>query len=216
MKAKSILSEFLATALLVFIGTGSVLVVQNESISSPQLWIGISFGFAVALGILIFGKLSGAHMNPAVTIALWLDKNFEKRSVIPYLIAQLSGAVLGSFALTLLYPQNPHYGDTLPTIGVWQSFLLEFGLTFILMAGVLLDIHRHRSVIFSALFIGTIVGLEAYFAGPFCGASMNPARSFGPAVFSGMWSDLWIYLSAPVFGAISALVLTRLRKPSDS
>lgn len=216
MSTKSFLSEFFATALLVFIGTGSVLFVQNESIASPQLWISIAFGCVVAFGILIFGKLSGAHMNPAVTIALWLDSSFEGNKVLSYLFAQFTGGIFGSYLLSRIYPQTQHYGDTLPVAGVWQSFLLEFGLTFLLMAGVLRVVHRNRTVVFSALLIGTIVGFEAYFAGPYCGASMNPARSIAPAVFSGLWSDIWIYLSAPVLGAISALVFTRLQKPSDS
>lgn len=204
---RAYLSEFLGTFQLVLIGTGSVLVVQNEGILYPQLWIGIAFGFAVFLGITLFGKASGAHMNPAVTLALWVDGNFEKAKVPGYLGSQIMGAIAASAVVYFVYPSNPHFGDTLPTSGVWQSFLLEFGLTFALMAGVIAIVHWKAKTLVAALVIGSIVGLEAYFAGPLCGASMNPARSISPAIFSGMFDHLWLYIVAPIFGALAVLLL---------
>ncbi|XOV66002.1 MAG: MIP/aquaporin family protein [Fluviicola sp.] len=204
---RSYVAEFLGTFQLVFIGTGSVLVVETQQWNYPQLWIGLAFGFAVFLGITLFGKASGAHMNPAVTIALSVKGTFDKREVPFYLLFQFSGAIVASACLATIYPDHPHYADTLPKIGEWQSFALEFGLTFVLMLGVVFDFHSKSTVLQAALLIGAIVGLEAYFAGPYCGASMNPARSLSPAVFSGLWSHIWIYMLATTLGAISAVLL---------
>jgi aquaporin Z len=200
-------AEFLGTFQLVFIGTGSVLLVETQHWSNPQMWIGIAFGLAVLLGILLFGKASGAHMNPAVTIALWIKGVFNGKDVPFYLLFQFAGAIVASAALAMLYPDHPHYGDTLPTAGIWESFGLEFGLTFLLMLGVIFDFHSKSTILQAGLLIGTIVGLEAYFAGPYCGASMNPARSLSPAVFSGMWSHMWIYLIATILGAAIAVLI---------
>lgn len=212
---RAYLSEFLGTFQLVLIGTGSVLVVQNEHIAHPQLWIGIAFGFAVFLGIMLFGKSSGAHMNPAVTLALWLKGNTQKAEVLAYLTAQFLGATAASGVVFLLYPTNAHFGDTLPAAGIWESFGLEFGLTLALMFGILGVIHWKAGTLVAALVIGAIVGLEAYFAGPLCGASMNPARSFGPAVYSALWPALWLYMVAPVLGALGAVLLSKRAKAQD-
>lgn len=200
-------AEFLGTFQLVFIGTGSVLVVQTQQWGYPQLWIGLAFGFAVFLGIILFGKASGAHMNPAVTIGLWIKGIFNAKEVPFYLLFQFAGAIAASGLLSVVYPNHPHYGDTLPSAGIWESFGLEFGLTFLLMLGVLFDFYRKSTIWQAGLLIGSIVGLEAYFAGPYCGASMNPARSLSPAVFSGMWSHMWIYLLATTMGAASVVFL---------
>ncbi|MCR9170980.1 MAG: aquaporin [bacterium] len=206
---RSYTAEFLGTFQLVFIGTGSVLLVETQGWAYPQLWIGLAFGFAVFLGILLFGKASGAHMNPAVTTALWVKGAFDGKEVPFYLTFQFAGAIVASACLATIYPDHPHYADTLPKIGEWQSFALEFGLTFVLMLGVIFDFHSKSTVLQAALLIGAIVGLEAYFAGPYCGASMNPARSLSPAVFSGLWSHIWIYLSATTLGAICAALLVK-------
>lgn len=208
---RSYTAEFLGTFQLVFIGTGSVLVVETQNWLYPQLWIGLAFGFAVFLGIVLFGKTSGAHMNPAVTIALWIKGVFKGKEVPWYLLFQFAGAIVASACLAVLYPDHPHYADTLPKVGIWESFGLEFGLTFLLMMGVIFDFHRKSNVWQAGLMIGAIVGLEAYFAGPYCGASMNPARSLSPAVFSGMWSYMWIYLIATTVGALGAVLLYRPR-----
>ena len=180
---------------------------QTENWSHSQLWIGIAFGLAVFLGIILFGKTSGAHMNPAVTIALWAKHAFRGKDVPSYILFQFSGAVAASACLAMIYPEHLHYGDTLPTTGVWQSFGTEFGITCLLMLGVIFDFHSNSSILQAGFLIGSIVGLEAYFAGPYCGASMNPARSLAPAVFSGMWGTVWIYLLSTVFGAVSAVLI---------
>ena len=210
---RAYLAEFLGTFQLVFIGTGAVLLVETQELNYPQLWIGGAFGFAVFIGIMLFGKSSGAHMNPAVTIALWIKGAFHGKEVPFYLLFQFAGAIVASACLSLIYKDHQHYGDTLPNIGVWQSFALEFGLTFFLMLGVIFDVHRKSTLWQAGLLIGTIVGLEAYFAGPLCGASMNPARSLSPALFSGMFSHLWIYLIATTLGA--SVVAFLFRKPSE-
>ena len=206
------MAEFLGTFQLVFIGTGSVLLVQTQNWPNPQLLIGVAFGMAVFLGIILFGKASGAHMNPAVTIALWVKQAFRGHDVPFYLLFQFAGAIAASACLSLIYPEHVHYGDTLPTIGIWESFGLEYGLTFLLMLGVIFDFHSNSSIWQAAFLIGAIVGLEAYFAGPYCGASMNPARSLAPAVFSGLWSTVWIYLVSTVLGAASAVLLFKRKR----
>jgi len=213
---RSYIAEFFGTFQLVFIGTGSVLVVETFEWQYPQLWIGIAFGAAVFLGIILFGKASGAHMNPAVTLALWIKGVFDRSEVPFYLIYQSLGAIAASACVFLLFPEHPHMGDTLPKIGVWESFALEFALTFVLMAGVVFDFHSKSTIWQAGILIGAIVGLEAYFAGPYCGASMNPARSLGPAVFSGKWMDLWLYLVAPVLGAMSAVLVFRKPRKAKS
>lgn len=197
-------AEFLATFQLVFIGTGSILLVETLQWPYPNLWIGTAFGLAVFLGIVVFGKTSGAHMNPAVTIALWLKGAFDGKDVPFYVLFQLGGAIVASACVASIYPNHAHYGDTLPKIGNWQSFALEFGLTFLLMLGVLFDVSRKSTLLQAGLLIGTIVAPEACFAGPFSGASMNPARSLGPAVFTGLWVHIWIYVIGTTLGAVTA------------
>ncbi len=209
---RSYSAEFLGTFQLVFIGTGAVLLVQTQQWLYPQLWIGLAFGLAVFLGIVLFGKTSGAHMNPAVTIALWIKGVFSGKEVPFYLLFQFVGAIVASGLLSIIYPNHPHYGDTLPTAGIWESFGLEFGLTFILLLGVIFDFYSKSSIWQAGLLIGAIVGLEAYFAGPYCGASMNPARSLSPAVFSGLWSHLWIYLTATILGAVAAVLFIKPKR----
>lgn len=204
---RAYVAEFLGTFQLVFIGTGSVLLVETQQWSNPQLWIGLAFGLAVFLGIIVFGKASGAHINPAVTVALWVKGAFNGKEVPFYLLFQFAGAIVASACLASIYPDHAHYGDTLPKIGDWESFALEFGLTFALMLGVIYDFHSKSTIWQAGLLIGAIVGLEAYFVGPYCGASMNPARSLSPAVFSGMWSHIWIYLLATTLGAVTAAMI---------
>ncbi len=215
MKITELLSEFAGTFLLVFIGTGSILFAEAELPDQAQLWIAVAFGLAVFLGIFLFGKWSGAHMNPAVTIGLWVKGGFPRNQVTLYIVAQLAGAIAASLMVGILFPQNIYLGDTLPRAGIWQSALLEFGLTLILMTGILWISGKKQGTVLTALFIAGIVGLEAYFAGPYCGASMNPARSFGPAMISGHLRHLWIYLFATTSGALIAGFYWRWQRSTE-
>lgn len=210
MKARKLIAEFFGTFQLVVFGTGSILFVQDRNLEAPDLWIGITFGVSVALGIILFGKISGAHMNPAVTIGFYSKRETSLQEMIAYLMAQFLGALVASWSIYLIFGPHEFYGDTLPKAGILESFLLEFGLTFVLMGGILISVLRDFGLVRTALFVGAIVGLEAYFAGPYCGASMNPARSFGPAIVSQHLTPLWIYILAPTAGALSAVLLFRL------
>jgi aquaporin Z len=156
--------------------------------------------------IYALGDISGAHMNPAVTIAFTLAKRFPPKHLLLYIVSQLCGAFLASAVLRFLFPANSTLGTTLPAGPEVQSFVLEFILTFFLML-VIINVatgSKERGM-FAGLAIGSTVLLEAMFAGPVCGASMNPARSVSPALTSGHTEHLWIYIAAPIFGAALAV-----------
>jgi aquaporin Z len=209
MLLKKLLAEFAGTFLIVFIGTGAVVVDQTFGGVVTHLGISTAFGIAVTGSILLLAAISGAHFNPAVTITLTAFKNFPLQPAFLYIIAQLAGAAAASGLLHLIFPENKLLGATLPSGTVTESFIYEFVLTLLLMAMILTVIRHKKSLWISATLIGLVVGFEAYFAGPVCGASMNPARSFSPALVSGHWQHLWLYLVAPVAGALFAALIER-------
>ncbi len=180
--------------------------------------VGLVFGLIITVMIYAFGHISGAHFNPAVTLAFVLTRHFPVRRLIGYWIAQLLGALLAAACLRLLLGDVALLGTTLPTGsgGAWQSFGLETLLTFFLMIVIMAMATDTRAVgQAAALAIGATVGLEALFAGPICGASMNPARSLGPAIMSWTWDAQWVYLLGPMLGAVAgALVYRWLREAS--
>jgi aquaporin Z len=161
--------------------------------------------------IYTLGDVSGAHINPAVTIAFSVAGRFPWQNTFPYVIAQCAGAIAASLTLCFLFPQNAHLGATLPS-GSWlQSFILELLLTAILMFVILgVSTGAREKGITAGIVVGSVIALEALFAGPICGASMNPARSLAPAVVSMHWQSLWIYLLAPTLGAILGVGAFRL------
>jgi aquaporin Z len=203
---KKYLAELLGTFLMVFIGTGSVIINALHS-NIGQLGIGLSFCIAVSLSIYLFAKFSGAHINPAVSIAFYFKKQLKFNQLLAYILFQLIGAIFASVLLHYIFPANPaNLGITIPS-GSWQeSFMLELILTFILMYVILLVQKNEFDVLSSALIIGLVVGLEAYFFGPICGASMNPARSIAPALISFNTNHLWLYIVATVIGSCLALL----------
>jgi aquaporin Z len=157
------------------------------------------------------GDVSGAHMNPAVTLAFAVAGLFPFAAVLIYLAAQFSGALLASLTIHLLFPQNINLGATLPAGPPMQSFVLEVILSGILMFVILNVSHGAKEKgITAGIVVGAVIALEALFAGPICGASMNPARSLGPAIVSGHLEHLWIYLVAPVLGMLVAIPLFRV------
>ncbi|MEL7122249.1 MAG: aquaporin, partial [Bacteroidota bacterium] len=159
------------------------------------------------------GDLSGAHINPAVTVAFWAAGVFPFKDILPYIIAQSIGAILASLTLTLLFPEASSLGETLPLNSVTQSFILEILLTYILMFVIINVATGSKEVgMMAGLVIGLTVLLAALFAGPISGASMNPARSLGPALMNGNLTALWIYLTAPFLGAILAVFSWKLLK----
>jgi aquaporin NIP len=200
---KRLLGEFLGTFGLVFCGTGAIVINQESNGVITHVGIAIVFGLIVMAMILSFGHISGAHINPAVSIALCVSKRFSWRHLAPYVLAQLAGALLASYILHYLFPVNEYLGATIPSGSDVQSYVLEFILTFLLMIVILTSTQKKdHSLLGPSLAIGATVGLEALFAGPVCGASMNPARSLSPAIIGGHYQSLWVYIFGPVMGAL--------------
>ena len=200
------MAELIGTFALVFCGTGAIVINQQSSGAVTHVGIAITFGFIVMAMIYALGDISGAHMNPAVTIAFTIAKRFQLKQVLPYLISQLIGATLASLTLHFLFPANETLGATFPAGTEMQSFVLEFLLTFFLMLVIInVATGSKEQGMFAGLAIGSTVLLEAMFAGPICGASMNPARSIAPAIISGHTEHLWIYIVATIAGAAFAI-----------
>lgn len=199
-------AELLGTFVMVFCGTGAMVIDQQTGGGVTHAGVAITWGLIVMCMIYAFGDASGAHMNPAVSIAFTVARRF-KTSLLPgYIISQFAGAVLASLTLKLLFPVNATLGATLPVGSEMQSFVLELLLTFFLMLVIMQVAHGSKEQgMYAGIAIGAIVGLEAMFAGPICGASMNPARSMAPAFVSGHTEHLWIYIAAPVAGAALAI-----------
>jgi aquaporin NIP len=203
---KKYLAELIGTFGLVFCGTGAIIINQETGGVIGHAGIAATFGLVVMAMIYTFGEISGAHFNPAVTVGFALSGRFEKSAVASYIASQVLGAILASLVLKWLFPANISLGATLPSGAVMQSFVLEIILTFFLML-VILNVSQgsKETGLFAGIAIGGTVLLEAMFAGPICGASMNPVRSFAPAVVSGNLTNLWIYLVAPVIGVVIAV-----------
>lgn len=210
---KKCLAEFMGTFILVFCGTGAAVVNEIKPGVITHAGVAIAFGLVVVAMIYTFGDKSGAHINPAVTVAFAVQKVFAVTSVLPYIVSQLAGAISASYLLKILFPDSVFLGATLPAGSLRQSWMLEFFLTLILMLVILHVAERGKEQgLLAGLAIGAVVLVEAMFAGPISGASMNPARSLGPALASGKLMSLWIYLTAPIVGSVSAVFLYRLMK----
>jgi aquaporin NIP len=204
-------AEFLGTFTLIFCGTGAVIVNQQTNGVITHAGIAVTFGLVVMAMIYALGDISGAHMNPAVTIAFTIAKRFQPKLILPYLISQFAGALLASGTLHYLFPANETLGATLPAGLATQSFILEFLLTFFLMLVVInVATGSKEQGMFAGLAIGSTVAMEAMFAGPVSGASMNPVRSISPALVSGHTEHLWIYIVAPTLGAALAIPVFKL------
>jgi MIP family channel proteins len=208
-KREEAIAEGVGTFILVFAGTGAVMVNQISGGAVTHLGISFVFGAVVAALIYGLGHVSGAHFNPAVTLAFWTSGFFPKWKVLPYILAQCWGAIAASFILLITLGNVANLGATLPLKGNWlQSFVLEIVLTFILMLIILgSGLDRRAHIGFAGLAIGLTVGLEAAFMGPITGASMNPARSLGPALIGGIWQHHWLYWVAPILGAQLAVLV---------
>ena len=204
--------ELIGTFFLVFAGTGAI-VVNDLTGALGHVGVAITWGLIVMVLIYAVGDTSGAHMNPAVTIAFWIGKRFELNKVLPYIIAQLIGAFIASITLHFLFPENLTLGASLPLNNWEQAFVFEVILTFFLMYVILnVSTGAKEKGIMAGAAIGATVGLEAMFAGPICGASMNPARSIAPAVVSGNTQYLWVYIVATVLGAILAVGICKITR----
>jgi aquaporin Z len=199
-------AELIGTFALIFCGTGAIVINQETNGAVSHVGIAITFGFIVMAMIYTLGSISGAHLNPAVTIAFTIAGRFKLKEVLPYTLAQLIGAMLASGTLKTLFPANETLGATGPAGTEWQSFILELILTFFLMLVIInVATGSKEQGMFAGLAIGSMVLLEAMFAGPISGTSMNPVRSIAPAIVSGHLEHLWLYIVATVLGAALAI-----------
>ncbi|NGQ95890.1 aquaporin [Brevibacillus sp. SYP-B805] len=206
MKRK-LIAEFIGTYFLVFAGTGAV-VINELTKSLTHVGIAITFGLVVMALIYTFGHISGAHFNPAVTIGFLVHRDMNPKEALLYIMTQAIAGVAASSTLLWLFGNVANLGATLPRNSWEQSFILEFILTFILMMVILGSaVHGKAVKQFAGVAIGGTVGLMAMFAGPICGASMNPVRSLGPALVSGTLQHLWIYIVATILGAVAATLV---------
>jgi aquaporin NIP len=204
---KKCAAEFIGTFALVFAGTGAIVINETSGGAITHVGISLTFGLIVLAMIYTVGDISGAHLNPAVSLSFFAARRFPLREVVPYVLSQCAGAFAASGVLRFLFPQNATLGSTQPAGSALQSFILELILTAILMFVILsVSTGAAEKGITAGIAVGAVIALEAMFAGPISGASMNPARSLAPAVVSQNMSNLWIYLVAPVIGALLAVI----------
>jgi aquaporin Z len=207
---KKFAAEALGTFGLVFAGTGAIVINQASGGAITHVGIALTFGLVVLAMIYTLGEVSGAHLNPAVTLGFCAAGRMPWGEALPYLASQCAGAFAASGLLRFLFPKDATLGATLPAGPVMQSFVLEVVLTAILMFVILnVSTGAKEKGITAGIAVGSVIALEALFAGPICGASMNPARSLAPAVVSGHLEHLWIYLLAPVLGSQLAVPACR-------
>jgi aquaporin NIP len=205
---RKLAAESFGTFALVFAGTAAVVVNQTGQHAVSHVGVALTFGLVVLALIYALGDVSGAHLNPAVTLGFVLARRFPLRAVPGYLLSQCAGALAASFLLRLLFPESETLGATLPAGSAGQSFVLEVVLTLLLMFVVLsVSTGAKEKGLMAGVAVGSVIALEALFAGPVSGASMNPARSLAPALVSGRVEHLWVYLTAPVLGAALAVPL---------
>ncbi len=211
-------SEFIGTFFLVFVATGVVIVNQVSGGAITHTGIAITTGLVVMAIVYAIGDVSGAHINPAVTVGFWLAGRFPGSRVVQYILSQCMGAVLASLLLAFLFPELVSLTVTLPSGSILQSFVLEIIITLFLMFVILsVSTGSMEKGIMAGSAIGAVVGLSVLWAGPVTGASMNPARSIAPALVSLDFSSLWIYVTGPVIGAaISVIAFRIVHKPLTS
>ncbi len=210
-------AEALATFALVFAGCGAIIADAEYGGALGTVGVSLTFGLVIMVMVYATGHLSGAHINPAVTVAFTLTRHFPAREAAAYIAAQSAGAVLAALVLGAAWEGDPaSLGATVPSVGVSQALLYEGVLTAILMFVIVAVATDTRAVgTAAAIAIGGAVGLDALFGGPVTGASMNPARSLGPAIASGTWTDFWVYVAGPLVGAAAgALAYQFVRGPA--
>lgn len=208
--SRRLCAEAFGTFCLVFAGTGAVIVNEVTAGGVTHVGVALTFGLVVMASVYALGKVSGCHINPAVTLGLYAAGRCERTLVLPYIASQCVGAFLASGTLRMLFPESRTLGATIPAGSDVQSLVLEFVLTLILMF-VILSITSGASEegLLAGITIGGVIGFEALFAGPISGASMNPARSLAPAVVAMQLDHVWVYVIAPVAGALASVPLCR-------
>lgn len=213
---KNYIAEFIGTFAMIFCGTGAMTINEVTGGSVTHVGIGITWGLIVMAMIYAFGEISGAHFNPAVSIAFAYAKKFSWKEVPKYILFQVAGAFTASLLLMWLFPKSELLGATIPTVDVWRAFVLELILTFFLMVVIINVSTGSKEVgMMAGIAIGSVVLLEAIFAGPITNASMNPARSLAPNIVSGNIKGLWLYMLAPIIGALMAVVSCKFVKDEN-
>lgn len=203
-------AEAFGTFALVFAGTGAIVINETTGGAVTHVGIAVTFGLIVLAMIYAIGDVSGCHINPAVTLGFWAARRFEGRLVVPYILSQCAGAILASVVLRLMFPTSATLGATAPAGEPLQSFVMECVLTLMLMFVILsVSIGAKEKGLLAGVAIGAVIMLEAMFAGPVSGASMNPARSLAPALVAMRFDHLWLYLLAPTLGAIMSVGVCR-------
>lgn len=207
---KKYLGEALATFFLLLIGTGSVIIDHKTGGAVSLSGISLITGLIVTIMILLLGKLSGAHMNPAVTLALIVKGELPFNELIPYIVAQAFGAFSGTFVLTLIFGHSYSLGETIPSIQIGYAFWIEVALTFFLLLTIFYSsLHLPKA---APWIIGFYVAFGIFLGGNFSGGSMNPIRSLSPAVLNCNYTGQWIFLTAPFIGALLAAIIYKNKK----
>jgi MIP family channel proteins len=215
-RVRKYLAEMIGTFALVFAGSGAIVINDVSAGAVTHVGIAMTFGLVVMTMIYTVGDVSGAHFNPAVTLGFWFAGRFRGRWVGPYIVSQVVGAIGASLLMLSMFGNRAALGATIPAGSDWQSFVLETVLSALLIF-VILNVSTGSKEVgtMAGIAIGGVIGLEAMFAGPISGASMNPARSLAPALVSGHLQSLWVYLCAPPLGAIIAAPIWKLLRPCE-
>jgi aquaporin NIP len=212
--ARRCFAEGFATFALVFAGCGAIVLDSERGGSLGSTGIAAAFGLVIMAMIYATGHLSGAHINPAVSIAFSATRHFPLRDVAAYVPSQLVGAVAGALLLRIVWEGTPaDLGATVPSVGVGSALVYEGVMTAFLMFVIMAVATDTRAVgAAAAIAIGGTVALDSLFGGGVTGASMNPSRSFGPALVTGEWRDFWVYVIGPIVGALAGALAYELAR----
>jgi MIP family channel proteins len=196
-------AEALGAFALVFAGCGAIITDAHTHGALGVVGVSLVFGLVILAGIAALGHISGAHFNPSVTLSFFLTRHLPARDALAYVAGQLAGAMLAALLLWAIWPSQPaDLGATVPSIAAGRALIMEAVMSALLMMVILSVATDTRAVgAPAALAIGAAIALDALFGGPLTGASMNPARSFAPALVSGQWHDFWVYIAGPLVGA---------------
>jgi MIP family channel proteins len=214
---RTLVAEAFGTFCLVFAGTGAIIINDVSGGTVTHVGVALTFGLIVLAMIYALGDLSGCHLNPAVTLGFLAAGRLGRGRVVPYILAQVVGALLASFLLRVMFPLHSTLGATFPAGTAVQSWVLEVVLTLILMVVILsVSSGAKEKGLLAGVAIGAVIALEALFAGPVSGASMNPVRSLAPAIVAWKLDHLWVYFTAPVVGSLMGVAICMvIHEPGD-